>query len=127
MPLCFLKSSSFTPAITSGTSFSILKADELSIITPPRFTISGANFWLVLPPAEAITISKLSKISGTASSTVYSLPLNVIFEPALLALERNLMLSNSTFNSSVIFVISLPTTPVAPKIAILGFLIFCPL
>ena len=74
MPLCFFKSSSLTPAMTSGTSFSILKADELSIKTPPRFTISGANFLDVEPPADAITILIPSKDSGFASSTVYFLP-----------------------------------------------------
>ena len=46
-----------------------------------------------------------------------------IFEPALFALDKNFIVSYSTPNSSVIFVISLPTTPVAPKIAICGFLI----
>ena len=74
IPLCHFKSSSLTPAITSGTSFSIRKADELSIIIPPRLTISGAYFWLVELPAEASTISTPLNESGVVSSTVYSLP-----------------------------------------------------
>ena len=47
-------------------------------------------------------------------------------EPALLALDKNFISSNSIPSSSVIFVISLPTTPVAPKTAILGFFINSP-
>ena len=74
MPLCFFRSSSLTLAITRGTSSSILNAEELSIKTPPRFTISGANFCEVEPPAEASTIFTPSKLSGFASSTIYFFP-----------------------------------------------------
>ena len=83
MPLCVFISSSFTPTITSGISLSILKALELSIYTAPFLTISGANARLVEPPAEARTILTPSNASGTASITVYFLPLNSISFPAL--------------------------------------------
>ena len=74
IPLCFFKSSSLTYAMTSGTSGSILKADELSINTPPLLTISGAKSFDVEAPADASTIFTPSKLSGFASSTVYSFP-----------------------------------------------------
>ncbi len=123
IPLCHLKSSSFTPAITSGTSFSILKAEELSIITPPLLTISGAYNLLVEAPAEAKTISISLNESGVVSSTIYSLPLNSILVPALLGLDKNFIELKSIPSSLTILVISLPTTPVAPKIAIFGLFI----
>ena len=41
-------------------------------------------------------------------------------------LDKNFISPKSIFSSSVIFVISLPTTPVAPRIAIFGFFMTSP-
>ena len=81
MPLCFAISSGLISGITSGTSGSMRKVEELSMTTAPRFAASGARVLLMLPPAKR-AMSIFSKDSGFASSTVYSFPFTSTFFPA---------------------------------------------
>jgi len=122
--LCLKASSGFTSGTTSGTSLSILQAEELSITNTPSFAANGAYFKLVPPPAEkrAISISLFLKLFSFNSSTIYSFPLKFIFFPALLLLAKRSKsvipksLSSNTFKKVP------PTKPVAPTIATLIFL-----
>ena len=61
---------------------SIRNALVLSITIAPRFTASGANCFETVPPALNNAISTPSKLSGVASCTVNSSPLNTSFLPA---------------------------------------------
>ena len=107
IPLIFLTS--------CGLDTYIVVDSPTNVINPPSYTTEDYNnecfeFW--------------TNDSGVASPTVYSLFLNTILVPALFALDKNLMLLKFISNSSQIFVISRPTTPVAPNIAIFGLFIF---
>ena len=86
IPLFHLISSGLTSGTTRGTSGSILHALELSTTTTPLEAAMGANFSLVEPPAEKSAMSiSLSNEFSVSSSMIYSLPINSIFCPALLA------------------------------------------
>ena len=73
---------------------------------------------------HARTMFTFSNASGVASMIVCFSPLNSIVLPALFALARNFISLYCTLSSTRILRISLPTTPVAPRTAMLGFLIF---
>src|SRR5699024_9949917 len=90
----------------------------------PRFTASGTNFSETEPPAEKNAISIFSKLSGTASSIVNSVPATVNFLPADLLEDRSfksLIAKGSSSNNSMIFC---PTAPVATTTATLYCLLF---
>ncbi len=111
-------SSPFTSGTTRGTSLSILKALELSIIRAPWRVIVSANSTDVLPPADTNATSTPLKSSLCLSSlTVYSLPRNVYLRPALLCEPKSVSSSIGKFCSSSTRRNSCPTAPLAPTIA----------
>jgi len=59
----------FTSGTTRGISFSILKAELLSMTSAPALTADGANSRLLLAPAEKSAISMPLKESWVSSST----------------------------------------------------------
>ena len=122
MPLCFAISSGLISGMTSGTSGSMRKVEELSMTTAPRLAASGASVLLMLPPAKRAT-SMFSKDSGLASSTVYSLPQTMSFLPALRLEARSFREANWKFLSSNRRINSCPTAPVAPRTATRGSLL----
>ena len=114
----FKASSGFTSGTTRGTSFSIRKALELSIITAPCLVIVSANSIEVLPPAETKATSMSLKSSLCFSSlTVYCLPRNVYSRPALRDEPNKTRLSIGKFLCSSTRKNSCPTAPLAPTIA----------
>lgn len=68
-------------------------------------------------PALKSAMLTPSKLSGRASSTVYSSPLKVCFVPAERFEDNKVSLSSSKFLSSSVFNICCPTAPVAPTTA----------
>ena len=92
MPLCLWICSGLTSGTTSGMPSFMRKALVLSTTTAPAATAAGANSLLIAPPAEKKAICTPLKLSLVSSSTVYVLPANSIFLPALLALASSLRL-----------------------------------
>ena len=68
MPLCSRMRRALISGMTSGTSGSMRKADELSTTTAPAFTAIGAYFREMLPPAENSAMSTPSKECSVSSS-----------------------------------------------------------
>ena len=120
MPLWWAMACGLTSGTTSGTSGSMRKALELSMTTAPALTAAGANCLLAAPPANR-AISTSLKDSSVVSSTVYSLPMNWIFLPALRFEASILRLAKGKLRSSMRLRNSWPTAPVAPRIATLYF------
>ena len=117
-----LASGPFTSGTTKGTSSSILKALELSIITAPYLVIVWANSLEVPAPADVKTISTSLKSSLCWSSfTIISLLRNVYKVPALRLEPNSSNSSNGKFLSSNTRRNSCPTAPLAPTIATLIF------
>src|SRR3990170_3067858 len=118
-----LMASSFTSGTTSGISGAILKAPVLSITTQPALAAMGAKRSLTLPPAEKKPIWQLVNESSLRTCTVRLLPLYISAFPR----ERSEASSFSSLTgkalSSKIFIISLPTAPVAPTTATFHFFI----
>ena len=73
-PWCSRASRGLTSGITSGTSESIRKADELSITTVPLAAAGLANARVVSAPAENRAKSTPAKESLVSSWTVRSVP-----------------------------------------------------
>ena len=103
---------------TRGTSSSMRKALELSIITAPYFVMSAANSFAVPAPAEVKAMSTSLKSSLCCSSfTVYSLPRKVYWVPALRLEPNSRRLSMGKSRPSRTRRNSWPTAPLAPTIA----------
>ena len=111
---------------TSGTSASILKWLVLSMTTAPLAAANLAYFSDTDPPAlkNAISISCSSKTVSVSSTTLWLLPLNSIWVPALFALASGSSSPTGKSTSSITRKSSSPTAPVAPTTATLNFLIF---
>ena len=103
---------------TRGTSLSMRKAEELSIITAPNLVMSAANSFDVPAPAEVKAMSTSLKSSLCWSSfTVYSLPRKVYLVPALRLEPKSRRLSMGKSRSASTRRNSWPTAPLAPTIA----------
>ena len=89
--------------------------------TAPAFTAMGANSLEMLPPANR-AMSMPLKESSFASCTVYVLPFTVSWVPALRAEASNRNSAKGKSRSSISFKNSVPTAPVAPKMATLWHL-----
>jgi len=116
----FFASEAFTSGTTNGTSFSIRKAEELSIITAPYFVISSANSLEVPAPADVNTKSMSLKSSLCFNSfTVSFSPLKSYTLPALRDEPNRLKEVNGKLRSAKTRKNSWPTAPLAPTIATL--------
>ena len=112
------ESSPLTSGTTSGTSGSMRKADELSIIRVPWRVMVPAYSSDVEPPAETKAIFTPEKSeSWVSSSTVYSLPRKVYVVPALRFEPKRRRLSMGKLCSSSTRRNSWPTAPLTPTIA----------
>src|SRR3990170_3223641 len=122
--LYILMASSFTSGTISGISGAIRKTLVLSITTQPALAAMGAKRSLTLPPAEKRPIWLPVNESSLRTCTVRLLPLYFSAFPA----ERSEAISFRSLTekalSSKIFIISLPTAPVAPTTATFHFFIF---
>ena len=120
-------SSALHSGTTKGTSSSIRKALELSIITAPYLVMSSANSLDVPAPAEVKAMSTSLKSSPCCRSfTSYSLPRNVYFVPALRCEPNSTRSSIGKFLSASTRRNSCPTAPLAPTIAtFISFSILC--
>ena len=118
-------SAGLTSGTTRGTSSSMRKALELSIITAPYLVMSPAYSFDVPAPAEVKAMSTPRKSSLCwRSFTSMSLPRKVYFRPALRLEPNNTNSSNGKFlSSSPHGRNSCPTAPLAPTIA--TFIFFC--
>ena len=104
---------------TKGTSLSILKALELSIITAPCFVIVSAYSNEVPPPADTKAMSMSLKSSLCCNNfTSYSLFLKVYLDPAEREEPNKTRLSMGKLRWSKILRNSCPTAPLTPTIAI---------
>ncbi|MPM73628.1 hypothetical protein SDC9_120610 [bioreactor metagenome] len=121
-----LASAAFTSGTTKGTSASIRKALELSIITAPYFVMVSANSLEVPAPAEVKAISTPLKSSLCCRSlTSICLPRKVYVVPALRLEPNKTNSSNGKFLSSSTRRNSCPTAPLTPTIAtFIFFLLF---
>src|SRR5437868_7563905 len=106
--------------ITSGTSGSIRKAEELSTTTAPDLTAIGAYFFEMLPPAENSAISTPWKAWGVSSSTRIRSPRKSMVLPAERALASALSLPTGKLRLSMVAMNSAPTAPVTPAMATTG-------
>ena len=120
MPLCFLIRRALISGITSGTSVSIRKAEELSTTTAPALTAMGANFFEMLPPAENSAMSTPSKDVSTNSSMTIFWPRKSTVFPAERALASARKVPTGKLRRSMQPRNSAPTAPVAPTTAIVG-------
>ena len=111
-------SSALHSGTTSGTSSSMRKALELSIITAPYLVMSAANSFDVPAPAEVKAMSTPLKSSLCCKSlTSYSLPRNVYLLPALRDEPNNSRSSTGKSLSASTRRNSCPTAPLTPTIA----------
>ena len=111
---------------TRGTSSSMRKAEELSIITAPYLVISAANSFEVPAPADVKAMSTSLKSSLCCRSlTVYSLPRKVYLVPALRVEPKSSKLSIGKSRSTSTRRNSWPTAPLAPTIATFILLVVC--
>src|SRR5690554_2312927 len=124
-----MKSSSVnkSPLISGIINFlssSILKAEELSTTRQPIAANFGAHSNEIPPPAEKRATSGFISKAFSKSTTVWSCPPKVIFEPAEFFDATGInsvigrLISANTFN------ISCPTIPVTPTIASFIFSVF---
>ena len=111
--------------MTSGTRSSERNALELSINTAPDEIIFGANFFARSEETAPRTKSSPEKSAPSAFSKVTSLPIKVIILPALRSEAKSLILPAGNLRSESIFIISLPTAPVAPRMPMLYVFINC--
>ena len=118
-PLFHLISSGLTSGTTSGTSLSMRKALELSIITAPAETTAGRNAREMSPPALNSAMSTPRNEASVISSTVTSSPLNFSVLPAERAEARSFRFLTGKLRFSSVLIISTPTAPVAPATATL--------
>ena len=117
IPSWWAAASGFTSGTTRGTSGRIRKALELSIVTAPVATIVSIQALEVLPPAEASTISTPLNASAVVASTVKVSPPKVQVWPADRAEASNFSSAIGNCRSSSNCSSSVPTAPVAPKMA----------
>ena len=111
-------SSALHSGTTRGTSLSMRKALELSIITAPYLVMSSQNSFEVPAPADVKAMSTSLKSSLCWSSfTSYSLPRKVYLVPAERCEPNNTSSSSGKFLSSSTRRNSCPTAPDAPTIA----------
>ena len=114
----FRASSALHSGTTRGTSSSIRKALELSIITAPYFVMVSANSFDVPAPAEVKAMSTSLKSSLCCNNfTSISFPLKVYLRPALRSEPNNTSSSIGKFLSARMRRNSCPTAPLAPTIA----------
>ena len=110
-------SAALISGMTRGTSGSRRKAWELSTHTAPRLAASGRRAFAVESPAAPRTMSAPSKASGVASTTGTASPWKVTVLPTERALARGTSFPTGKFLSSRHWIICVPTTPVAPRMA----------
>jgi hypothetical protein len=120
MPLCSAMRPALISGITSGTSGSIRKADELSTTTAPAFTAMGENFLEMPPPAENSAISTPSNEVSESSSMRTFCPRKSMVLPAERALASALSLPTRKARLSMVAMNSAPTAPVTPAMATTG-------
>src|SRR3954453_1920363 len=123
MPLWSRMRFALISGITSGTFWSMRKAEELSTTLAPALTAIGANFLEMLPPAENRAMSTPSKARSVSSSMTTSCPRNDTILPAERALASALSLPTRKPRLSMGAMNSAPTAPVTPTIATTGSLL----
>ena len=112
--------SGFISGIISGTSGSILKADELSITTAPDLAATGANSFEMLPPALKRAMSTSLNEFDVNYLTGIALPWKGNTFPTDLADANSVSFLTGKSLFSKHWIISCPTAPVIPTIATCG-------
>ena len=118
----FLVCSGFTSGTTRGTSGSIRNAPELSTTTAPRAAAIGPHSAETSSGTSNIATSTPSNASGVNATTVSSSPRQLNFFPALRAEAINLISPHTFSRLLKISSITVPTAPVAPTTARVGFI-----
>src|SRR6266480_786133 len=106
--------------MTSGTSGSMRKADELSMTTAPAFTATGANFLEMPLPAENSAMSTPSNECSLSSSMTTFCPRKSSVLPAERALASAFNFPTGNRRLFMVAINSAPTAPVTPAMAITG-------
>ena len=129
MPLCPAMLAALISGITSGTSGSIRKADELSMTTAPAATAIGEKRLETLLPAENSAMSTPSNERSLSSSTTIRCPRKSSVLPAERALASAFNVLSANRRLSSVAMNWAPTAPVTPAIATTGsfFTWLCPL
>src|SRR6185437_2643016 len=107
--------------ITSGTAGSIRNAEELSTTTAPAFAAAGAKRFAGPLPAENSTMSTPSKEFSVSSSMTIFWPRKSTVLPAERALASGFSLPTGKSRLFRQAMNSVPTAPVTPAIATVGF------
>src|SRR3954467_10046483 len=123
MPLWSRMRPALISGMTSGTSGSIRKAEELSTTTAPDFTAIGAYFFEMPLPAENSAMSTPWKECGFNSSIMTPSPRKLMVWPAERALANALSLPTRKLRLSMVAMNSAPTAPVTPTMATTGSLL----
>ncbi|CAB4582262.1 unannotated protein [freshwater metagenome] len=113
--------SPFTSGTTSGTPGSIRNAPELSTAMAPRAAAIGAHCAETSSGTSNMATSTPSNTSGASACTVTSSPRTINFLPALRADAINLISPQTSSRSVNRPSITVPTAPVAPTTASVGF------
>jgi hypothetical protein len=116
-PRCAASAAAFTSGTTSGVSWSMRKAEELSTTIAPAAAAIGANSREVPAPAEKKATSTPSKAPLASVSTRTGLPLNSSSRPAERADARSRSVPTGKPRRSSWPISSAPTAPVAPTMA----------
>ena len=112
----------FTSGTTNGTFGSIRNAPELSTTTAPRAAAIGAHSAETSSGTSNIATSMPSNASGERATTVSSSPRHINFLPALRAEAIRRISPHTSLRSDKMLSITVPTAPVAPTTARVGFL-----
>src|SRR5829696_4020533 len=120
MPLCSRMRAALISGITSGTSGSMRKTEELSITTAPALTAAGENFREVPLPAENSAMSTPWNDFSVSSSITILSPRKSIVLPAERALASAFSLPTGKARLSMVAMNSAPTAPVTPAMATTG-------
>ena len=123
MPRFFLMSAALISGTTSGTSGSMRKALELSTTTAPACVAKGAYCREIPAPALKSATSTPANDASVSSCTTISSPLKGSVFPAERALASSVSFPTGNFRFSSVFIISIPTAPVAPTMATCRFLL----
>ena len=112
-----------TSGTINGIFFSYLKKEVLSITIVLFFVATLAYFFDISPPAENNAMSVSLKSKSSKDVIKYSSPFILSFLPSdfLLASKYSFFIGKFLYNN--IWIIILPTAPVAPTTAILYFLL----
>src|SRR5208282_4193942 len=121
IPLCQAMSAALISGTTSGTASSMRKALELSTTTQPALTARGANCLEMPAPALKRAMSTPWNEAAVNSRTARGRPRKGVSLPAERAEASNVNWLEGNFLRSSVWIISAPTAPVAPTMAMCGF------